>query len=199
VARSAGRRKKRTDRRTDADSTAEKRPRRDMTAPATAPATTTATAAAAQLLSDSESDSEYSVGRSAGRTGAIFFDTNESEMVGFDSRSGSQRVEAKTTTTATTATTASGGESKESVMQKLSEMAGVVTAEMTAGNIAVAIDKRNASKAQIRGRGLMIDTEAEVVGKKVALEEAMQNESEAFHFAARTDAVHIETGIISTV
>jgi len=187
-----------------------------MTAPATAPATTTATAAAAQLLSDSESDSEYSVGRSAGRTGAIFFDTNESEMVGFDSRaiffgtnesemvgfdsrSGSQRVEAKTTTTATTATTASGGESKESVMQKLSEMAGVVTAEMTAGSIAVAIDKRNASKAQIRGRGLMIDTEAEVVGKKVALEEAMQNESEAFHFAARTDAVHIETGIISTV
>ena len=121
-------------------------------------------------------------------------------MVGFDSRSGSQRVEAKTTTTATTATAAAtGGESKESVMQKLDEMAGVVTAELTAGSIAVAIDQRNASKAQIRGRGLMIDTDAEVVGKKVALEEAMQTESEAFHFAARTDAVHIETGIISVV
>jgi hypothetical protein len=34
------------------------------------------------------------------------------------------------------------------------------------------------------------------VGSRPALEEAMQTDSEAFHFAAHTDAVHIETGVI---
>lgn len=85
----------------------------------------------------------------------------------------------------------------KTVKQRLDSMDGVVQTEATAGNaIAVAIDTRNSGKSELRVAGLMIDTEAELVGSKVALEEAMRDSSEAFHFAARTDAIHIETGVI---
>lgn len=139
------------------------------------------------------------MGEAGGELGRIFFITNESEMVGFDSRSGSQRVETQTsdspetTAAATTPKTMSG----KTVTQRLDSITGVVYAEATAGNaIAVAIDTRNSGKSELRVAGLMIDTEAELVGSKVALGEAMRDSSEAFHFAARTDAVHIETGVI---
>lgn len=85
----------------------------------------------------------------------------------------------------------------KTVTQRLDSITGVVHVEATAGNaIAVAIDTRNAGLAELRAAGLMIDTEAKLVGSTVALEEAMQNETDAFHFAARTDTVHITTGVI---
>ena len=116
-------------------------------------------------------------------------------MVGFDSRSGSQRVETQTTTTAKA--TSPEAQRGKPIKKRLDSMTGVVFAEATARNaIVVAIDTRNSGLAELRAAGLMIDTEAEPVGSKVALEEAMQDETDAFHFAARTDAVHITTGVI---
>ena len=120
-------------------------------------------------------------------------------MVAFDSRSGSQRVETQTTESPRAAAMEAPCDAMrgKTVKQRLDSITGVVQTEATAGNaIAVAIDTRNSGLAELRAAGLMIDTEAEPVGSKVALEEAMQNEPEAFHFAARTNAVHITTGVI---
>ena len=129
----------------------------------------------------------------------------ESEMTRFDSRSGSQRVDETTNTTATTeatATTATAGAkgvSTKAAIQEITSMAGVVFVETTAGgNIAVAIDQRHAGKNKLRAAGLDVDTDMDLIGSKAALTEAMQNDSEAFNFAARTDAVHIETGVVVT-
>ena len=128
----------------------------------------------------------------------IFLRANEIEMTGFDSRSGSHRLEQNApATTKTTATTMADGMGIETITQKLDAIDGVAYTEETAGNnIPIAISKRHTAKAELRAAGLMIDTEANPVGSRPALEEAMQTDSEAFHFAAHTDAVHIETGVI---
>lgn len=115
-------------------------------------------------------------------------------MTGFDSRAGSHRVETQTTNAPTT--TARGAPEltgEAAIKQKLNAMDGIVYVEATAGShVVVAIDT-----SHLRAAGLMIDTEAEIVGHRVALEEAMQADDSAFNYSASPDAVHIETGVIS--
>ena len=88
--------------------------------------------------------------------------------------------------------------SKAVAKQVLGEMDGVVSVEKPTGNnLAVAINKRESGTGKLRAAGLDVDTDADVVGSTAALEEKMQ-QSEAFHFAAHTEAIHIETGVVNT-
>lgn len=120
-------------------------------------------------------------------------------MTGFDSRAGSHRVETPTTNAPTTTAQAAPELTGEAaVKQKLNAMDGIVYVEATAGShVVVAIDTRHVGTGHLRAAGLMIDTEAEILGHRVALEEAMQTDDSAFNYSASPDAVHIETGIIS--